>query len=133
MLFIPLSRPRLTSPLDVTSPLASLSTAWRARLPRLEGLLYGSVMKKGLFDLAWKTNLHVIAGEQLESVHVARQRAQAAHDIVSYWNQFSRGDTSKLEALRKEGREGRQAVAVLLRRLNAVSKDLDVAGSSKVR
>ncbi|KAG8883446.1 Exocyst complex component 5 [Tulasnella sp. 331] len=70
-------------------------------------------------------------GEQLESVHLARQRAQAAHDIVSYWNQFSRGDTSKIEALRKEGREGRQAVAVLLRRLNTVAKDLDVAGADK--
>ncbi|KAG9030353.1 Exocyst complex component 5 [Tulasnella sp. JGI-2019a] len=72
-------------------------------------------------------------GEQLESVHLARQRAQAAHDIVSYWNQFSRGDTSKIEALRKEGREGRQAVAVLLRRLNTVAKDLDIAGADKTR
>lgn len=71
-------------------------------------------------------------GEQLESVHLGRQRAQATHDIVSYWNQFSRGDTSKIEALRKEGREGRQAVAVLLRRLNTVAKDLDVAGADKV-
>lgn len=74
-----------------------------------------------------------MSGEQLESVHLARQRAQSAHDIVSYWNQFSKGDTSKIEALRKEGREGRQAVAILLRRLNAVAKDLDVTGSIKVR
>ncbi|KAG8956725.1 Exocyst complex component 5 [Tulasnella sp. 424] len=72
-------------------------------------------------------------GEQLESVHIARQRAQAAHDIVSYWNQFSRGDTTKIEALRKEGREGRQQVAVLLRRLTAVSKELDVKNATRAR
>ncbi|KAG8896568.1 Exocyst complex component 5 [Tulasnella sp. 403] len=72
-------------------------------------------------------------GEQLESIHVARQRAQAAHDLVYYWNQFSRGDTSKLEALRKEGREGRQQVAILLRRLNAVAKELDIKGAEKTR
>ncbi|KAG8901835.1 Exocyst complex component 5 [Tulasnella sp. 408] len=70
-------------------------------------------------------------GEQLESIHIARQRAQAAHDIVSYWNQFSRGDTTKIEALRKEGREGRQQVAVLLRRLTAVSKELDVKNATR--
>ncbi|KAG8920301.1 Exocyst complex component 5 [Tulasnella sp. 417] len=70
-------------------------------------------------------------GEQLESIHLARQRAQAAHDIVSYWNQFSRGDTTKIEALRKEGREGRQQVAVLLRRLTAVSKELDVKNATR--
>ncbi|KAG9019684.1 Exocyst complex component 5 [Tulasnella sp. 427] len=72
-------------------------------------------------------------GEQLESVHIARQRAQAAHDIVSYWSQFSRGDTTKIEALRKEGREGRQQIAVLLRRLTAVSKELDVQNATRAR
>lgn len=47
--------------------------------------------------------------------------------------QFSKGDTSKIESLRKDGREGRQQVAVLLRRLNAVAKELDVKGADNVR
>jgi hypothetical protein len=71
-------------------------------------------------------------GEQLESIHLSRQRAQAAHDLVFYWNQFARGDVEKIEALRKEGKEGRHQVAVLLRRLNAVAKELDVKGAERV-
>ncbi|EJD53474.1 exocyst complex component Sec10 [Auricularia subglabra TFB-10046 SS5] len=71
-------------------------------------------------------------GEQLESVHVSRQRAQAAYDLVDYYNQFSRGDTSKLDALRKEGgREGRAQTAIILRRLTIVAKEVDLPGAEK--
>ncbi|KAG8688735.1 Exocyst complex component 5, partial [Ceratobasidium sp. 395] len=73
--------------------------------------------------------------EQLESVHVSRQRAQAAHDLFHHYNQLSRGDTSSLEALKKEGknREGTRQVAIILRRLNVVAKEVDVPGADVTR
>ncbi|THH14390.1 hypothetical protein EW146_g5934 [Bondarzewia mesenterica] len=72
-------------------------------------------------------------GEQLESVHLQRQRAQAAYDLIDYYNQFSRDDTSRIDALKKEGREGRRQVAVLLRRLSTVSKEVDLPNAEKTR
>lgn len=72
------------------------------------------------------------AGEQLESVHVERQRAQAAYDLISYYNQFAREDTTKLDALKKEGREGRRQVGIILRRLSTVAKEVDLPSAEKV-
>ncbi|KAJ8473503.1 hypothetical protein ONZ45_g16264 [Pleurotus djamor] len=72
-------------------------------------------------------------GEQLETIHIERQRAQAAYDLIDYYNQFSRGDTSRLDALKKEGRAGRRQVAILLRRLNTVAKEVDLPSAEKTR
>ncbi|EIN11132.1 hypothetical protein PUNSTDRAFT_64692, partial [Punctularia strigosozonata HHB-11173 SS5] len=73
-------------------------------------------------------------GEQLESITLERQRAQAAYDLIDYYNQFSRGDTSRLDALKKEnGREGRRQVAIILRRLNTVAKEVDLPSADKTR
>jgi len=72
-------------------------------------------------------------GEQLESVHIERQRAQAAYDLIDFYGQMSRGDTTRLDALRKEGREGRRQVAVILRRLTTVSRDVDLPTAEKTR
>ncbi|THH26812.1 hypothetical protein EUX98_g7374 [Antrodiella citrinella] len=72
-------------------------------------------------------------GEQLESVHQQRQRAQAAYDLIDYYNQFSRGDTTQIDLLKKEGKQGRRQVAVLLRRLNVVAKDVDLPIAEKTR
>jgi len=71
-------------------------------------------------------------GEQLESMHQQRQRAQAAHDLIDFYNQFSRDDTTRLEALKKEGKDGRRKVAVLLRRLSIVAKEVDLPHADKV-
>jgi len=71
-------------------------------------------------------------GEQLESVHIERQRAQAAHDLIDFYNQFSRSDTARLDTLKKEGREGRRQVAVILRRLMTVAKEVDLPIAEKV-
>ncbi|KAJ3533558.1 hypothetical protein NMY22_g7283 [Coprinellus aureogranulatus] len=72
-------------------------------------------------------------GDQLETVHIERQRAQAAYDLIDYYNQFSKGDTSNLDTLRKEGRAGRRKVAVILRRLTTVAKEVDLPNSDKTR
>ena len=75
----------------------------------------------------------MITGDQLETVHVERQRAQAAYDLIDYYNQFSKGETNRLDALRKEGRAGRRQVAIILRRLNIVAKEVDLPSAEKVR
>lgn len=72
------------------------------------------------------------AGEQLESVHVERQRAQAAYDLFDFFNSFSKDDTTRIDALKKEGREGRRQVATILRRLNIVAKEVDLPNVEKV-
>jgi hypothetical protein len=73
-----------------------------------------------------------LPGEQLETVYVERQRAQAAYDLIDYYNQFSRDDTSRLDALKKDGREGRRQVAIVLRRLNTVAREVDLPSADKV-
>ncbi|GBE80010.1 hypothetical protein SCP_0212120 [Sparassis crispa] len=72
-------------------------------------------------------------GEQLESVHQQRQRAQAAYDLIDYYHQFSRDDTTRLDALKKEGKDGRRQVAILLRRLGTVAKEVDLPHAEKTR
>ncbi|MBW0500625.1 hypothetical protein O181_040340 [Austropuccinia psidii MF-1] len=64
-------------------------------------------------------------GEQLESIDRVRSRAAEAHDIILYYNEFARGETTRLEALRKEGKEGRAKVAIIARRLLSVSRDVE--------
>lgn len=87
----------------------------------------------GLHLSVYKTYSQFIIGEQLESVHHHRERAKAAFDLVDYYNQFSRDDTSRIEALRKEGKEGRRQVAVILRRLGTVAKEVDISHAEKVK
>lgn len=71
-------------------------------------------------------------GEQLESVHQHRERAKAAYDLVDCYNQFSRDEISRLDSLKKEGKEGRRQVAVILRRLVIVAKEVDLPYAEKV-
>ena len=73
-------------------------------------------------------------GEQLEAVHASRQRAQTAHDLLDYYIQFSRDDTTRLDALKKDGgKEGRERASVILRRLSAMAKEVDIPVAEKVR
>lgn len=72
-------------------------------------------------------------GEQLETIDRQRNRASEAHDLIEFYYMFARGDTSKLERVRKEGgREGRMKTAVIARRLAAISREVDVRGSEQV-
>ncbi|KAE8228278.1 hypothetical protein CF326_g6797 [Tilletia indica] len=73
-------------------------------------------------------------GEQLETIHRQKSRASEAYDLIEYYYQFARGDTTKLDKLKKEGgREGRVKVAIIARRLQAISKEVDVHGSQKTQ
>jgi len=71
-------------------------------------------------------------GEQLESIDRVRSRATDAHDIILYYNEFARGETTRLEALRKEGKEGRAKVAVIARRLLTVAREIEGVDGSEV-
>lgn len=64
-------------------------------------------------------------GEQLESIDRLRSRASEAHDIILYYEELARGDTTRLESLRKDGKGGRAKVAVVVRRLLAVAREVD--------
>ncbi|KAK0545750.1 Exocyst complex component 5 [Tilletia horrida] len=73
-------------------------------------------------------------GEQLETIDRQKSRASEAHDLIEYYYQFARTDTAKLDKLKKEGgREGRMKVAVIARRLQAISREVDVEGSEKTQ
>ncbi|KAF8484813.1 exocyst complex component Sec10 [Russula ochroleuca] len=72
-------------------------------------------------------------GEQLETVHLQRQRAQAAYDLIDYYTQFSRDDTSRIDSLKKDGKDGRRQVAILLRRLATLAKEIDLPTADKTR
>ena len=74
-------------------------------------------------------------GEQLESIDRLRARASDAHDIIMYYHEFARGDTSRLDALRKDGgREGRAKVAAIARRLASVAREVEgVEGGDATR
>lgn len=85
------------------------------------------------FLVGHRHHVLISPGEQLEAVHQQRQRAQAAYDLIDFYNQFSRDDASQLDAMKKEGKEGRRKVAVLLRRLNIVAKEVDLPHADKVR
>ncbi|KAG6337231.1 hypothetical protein ID866_1861 [Astraeus odoratus] len=80
-----------------------------------------------------ENKLSEVGREELETVHIERQRAQAAHNLIDFYNQLSRGDTSRLDELRKEGKEGRRQVAVILRRLTTVAKEVDLPIAEKAR
>ncbi|KAH8915622.1 Sec10-domain-containing protein, partial [Atractiella rhizophila] len=68
-------------------------------------------------------------GEQLESLSRQRDRASEAHDLILYYNDFWRGDTTRLETLRKNGgKEGRLKIAIACRRLVAISKSIQDSG-----
>lgn len=108
----------------------SSSLAWRARSAKWAGRQYGSVS----VPLEWSAIYRPLVGEQLEAVHSSRQRAQTAHDLLDYYIQFSRDDTTRLDALKKDGgKEGRERVAVILRRLSTMAKEVDIPVAEKVR
>ena len=73
-------------------------------------------------------------GEQLEALDRQRNRASETHDLIEYYYMFARKDTKRIDQLRKEGgREGRLKAATVLRRLNVISREVDIEGSADTR
>lgn len=99
------------------------------------GEVSSTAIRIGAFDyLSNHKGSHIafFLGEQLETISIERQRAQAAYDIIDFYNQMAKNDASRLDAMRKEGRPGRRQVAVLLRRLSVVAKEVELPNADKV-
>jgi exocyst complex component 5 len=52
--------------------------------------------------------------------------------LIDYYTQFSRDDTSRIDDLKKDGKDGRRQVAILLRRLATLAKEIDLPTADKV-
>ncbi|WFD30188.1 Exocyst complex component 5 [Malassezia sp. CBS 17886] len=73
-------------------------------------------------------------GEELEALDQQRARANEAYDLIQYYYMFARGDTTRLDKLRKEGgRDGRLKAAMIARRLAVISREVDIQGSAATR
>jgi exocyst complex component 5 len=48
------------------------------------------------------------------------------------YGHFAKGNTDRIDALKKEGKEGRRQVAILLRRLVTVAKEVDLPDAEQV-
>lgn len=80
------------------------------------------------------SRVSVRVGEQLASLDRQRRRATEAHALIRHYYQFAQGDSEQLDALRKDGgKEGRLRTAVIARRLQAISREIDVPGADKTR
>ncbi|KAL4211157.1 exocyst complex component Sec10 [Rhizopus microsporus] len=64
-------------------------------------------------------------GEQLETIDKERSKASESRDIIEYFMEFQEGSSERLDSLVQSGEEGQLKAAVIARRLNAVSKEVD--------
>jgi BMFP domain-containing protein YqiC len=53
-------------------------------------------------------------------------------DIIQYFLEFNKGSFARLELVRRESQEGEYKVAIIARRLSAISKEIDVPGIESV-
>ncbi|KAI8579596.1 hypothetical protein K450DRAFT_241761 [Umbelopsis ramanniana AG] len=71
-------------------------------------------------------------GEQLETLDRQRSRTSESRDILDYYMDFENGGSARLDDLRfNAGEEGQLKAAVILRRVNAIIKEVDM--DSKTR
>lgn len=69
-------------------------------------------------------------GGQLEQLDKQRQRAEEAMFLIQCYSDFSRGDSSRLEKLRKSGKtEDSIRCAIVARQLSIITKRLDASGT----
>ncbi|CAO3675747.1 unnamed protein product [Umbelopsis vinacea] len=66
-------------------------------------------------------------GEQLETLDRQRSRTSESRDIIEYFMDFEKGGSERLDNLRfNAGEEGQLKAAVILRRVNAIIKEVDM-------
>ncbi|TPX51291.1 hypothetical protein SeMB42_g00272 [Synchytrium endobioticum] len=78
-------------------------------------------------------NTAIRIGEQLETIDRQRTRALEAKELIEFYMEFNAGKSAKLEALASSGPEGEQKSAIVLRRLSAIAKDVDIPGTETAR
>ncbi|KAI8834800.1 exocyst complex component Sec10-like protein [Chytriomyces cf. hyalinus JEL632] len=75
-------------------------------------------------------------GEQLETIDKQRRIASEAKDLIYYFQDFNvrrEGDEVALEKLRKAGSETEAQTATVMRRLNAISKEMGIPGTEMAK
>ncbi|KAJ3152868.1 Exocyst complex component 5 [Geranomyces variabilis] len=72
-------------------------------------------------------------GEQLETIDKQRTRAAEAKDLIQYFIEFNAGNTSRLDDVNAAGPEGEFKTAVIVRRLIALAKEVDLAGTEAAK
>jgi hypothetical protein len=76
----------------------------------------------------------ILIGDQLESFDKQKSRAQDAKDLVLYFQEFSQGQTARLDLLRtSSGWDGRRKAASIVKRLNLIAKEVDIPAADKVK
>lgn len=79
-------------------------------------------------------NSAVIFGAQLEALDKQRIRAKESRDLVYYFIDINLGNFSKLDILRKSsGWEGKRKLAVIVKRLSFIAKDIDIPSTENAR
>ncbi|TPX36908.1 hypothetical protein SmJEL517_g00874 [Synchytrium microbalum] len=78
-------------------------------------------------------NTAIRIGEQLETIDRQRTRALEAKELIEFYMEFNTGRSAKLEQLSSSGPEGELKSAIVLRRLNAIAKDVDIPGTDMAR
>lgn len=64
-------------------------------------------------------------GEQLESLDLQRTKATETKELLDYYSELCECDSSRLEALQSTGLSGLGKVAIIARRLNEISHEVD--------
>ncbi|KAI9001673.1 exocyst complex component Sec10-like protein [Gaertneriomyces semiglobifer] len=72
-------------------------------------------------------------GEQLETIDKQRTRAIEAKELFEHFVECNAGNASRLDDLVHSGFDAERKAAVVLRRLNAIGKEVDVAGAETAR
>ncbi|TPX60009.1 hypothetical protein PhCBS80983_g02072 [Powellomyces hirtus] len=72
-------------------------------------------------------------GEQLETIDKQRTRAAEAKDLIQYFIEFNVGNTARLAQVNAAGPEEEFKTATIVRRLNAVAKEVDLAGTEAAK
>ncbi|KAG9289444.1 hypothetical protein G9A89_008005 [Geosiphon pyriformis] len=79
-------------------------------------------------------NTAIRIGEQLETIDRQRLRASESKELIEFFMAFNRGDSTKLENLKKQqGREGQFKAAVIARRLNTIAREVDIPGAEAAK
>ncbi|CAM0136693.1 Exocyst complex component 5 [Umbelopsis sp. WA50703] len=72
-------------------------------------------------------------GEQLETLDRQRSRTSESRDIIEYFIDFEKGGSERLDMLRfNSGEEGQIKAAVILRRVNAITKEVDMNYETRI-
>jgi len=79
-------------------------------------------------------SMAVQIGGQLEQLDKQRKRATDAKSLIECYSEFARGDSSRLEKMRKSGRiDDSIRCAIISRQLITIAEKMDLAGEDRTR